>query len=212
MTTAANAWSRASLRPVLVAVLLLVAWGLWWFVSLTYDHYSRFDPAAWGDYFWVRRLGLLPHMLAGLVASTTGLVQLWLGLTGRAGRLHRVLGRVYGASIVVAAAGSFYLSWSIPATDRGYSSGLFLLGVAWLVTTGLAVWAARRRNFQQHRDWMIRSYTVTFAFVAFRIGDKWLGPMHLMSADQFEVMLAWGCWALPLLVMEPVIQWKALSR
>jgi Predicted membrane protein (DUF2306) len=45
---------------------------------------------------------------------------------------------------------------------------LFMLCVAWVVTTGMALYAIRERRIEQHREWMLRSYTVTFAFVTYR--------------------------------------------
>ena len=36
-----------------------------------------------------------------------------------------------------------------------------------LAISGMALIAIRRRNFIQHKEWMIRSYVVTFAFVTF---------------------------------------------
>jgi Predicted membrane protein (DUF2306) len=44
--------------------------------------------------------------------------------------------------------------------------GLFVLSTAWAVTTGLALWSIRNRRIDQHRDWMLRGYVATFAFVS----------------------------------------------
>lgn len=212
MSASVGASSRGASRPVLIGLLLLAAWAMGWFVANNFPRYLNLDPASWGAYYWPRRMALLPHILGGFVAGATGLVQLWLGLNGRTGPLHRVLGRCYGGAILVGATGSFYMALTIPPAEFGYAAGLFMLGVAWVVTTTFAVIAARRRQFLQHRDWMLRSYTVTFAFAAFRIGEKWLAPLHLMTDAQLEQLLAWGCWSVPLLLMEPVIQWRALMR
>ena len=44
------------------------------------------------------------------------------------------------------------------------------LSLVRVVTTGLAFAAIRSSLVEQRREWMIRSYVVTFAFVTFRIG------------------------------------------
>ena len=41
----------------------------------------------------------------------------------------------------------------------------------WFVTTSVAFYCIRRRNFQQHRQWMIRSYAITLIFVTDRVLD-----------------------------------------
>ncbi|MFY0544276.1 DUF2306 domain-containing protein [Brevibacillus sp. H7] len=54
---------------------------------------------------------------------------------------------------------------------EGIGSGIafLVLDVCWLVTTGLGVWHIRRRNIPAHREWILRSYAVTWVFVSFRV-------------------------------------------
>jgi hypothetical protein len=42
-------------------------------------------------------------------------------------------------------------------------------GAAWIVCTAAAVIAARNRQIAVHRQWMARSYAVTFTFVSTRV-------------------------------------------
>ena len=104
--------------------------------------YLLLDPTALAPYA-SRRLWILTHVAAGTVALLTGPVQLWLGASGRM-RDHRWLGRVYVASVGVGAAAALYLSTH---TDYGwvFGAGLTGLGLAWIVTTTLAVTAIRAR-------------------------------------------------------------------
>jgi hypothetical protein len=149
-------------------------------------------------------------MAGGIVAILTGIVQLWLGFTGRTGRLHHVLGRLYVGGVVIGAAGGFYLSVTIQDGGFAYAAGLFGLAVAWLVTTGMAVLAIHRRALLQHREWMIRSYIVTFAFVTFRLFEHLLSSWKIAPDEQIETFVAWSCWAFPLLLAEPLIQLRKL--
>ena len=91
--------------------------------------------------------------------------------------------------------------------DFAYGVGLFALAVVWLLTSGMAFAAIRRRNFIQHRQWMIRSYVVTFAFVTFRIVNGLMASYGVERADRIAIM-AWACWAVPLLITEMVLQGK----
>ena len=40
------------------------------------------------------------------------------------------------------------------------------------ITTGMALYSIRTQRVEQHREWMLRSYVVTFAFVTYRLGEN----------------------------------------
>jgi hypothetical protein len=44
---------------------------------------------------------------------------------------------------------------------------------AWVVCTTAALITARNRQIIQHRQWMARSYAVTFTFVSSRVLNLW---------------------------------------
>lgn len=175
-----------------------------WFIVRSALPYFNVSPDQYGPYFWPRRWWLVVHIASGGVALTVGLVQLWLGLTSRVARLHRALGKLYVGAILCGSLAGFYLSLTIPGNPP-YGAGLFTLCVAWVVTTSMAVGAIRRRDVLQHREWMMRSYVVTFAFVTFRFGVDTLASQGLPVADA-QAIMAWACWAVPLLLLEPVLQ------
>jgi uncharacterized membrane protein len=203
-TAAENA--RLQTRSLTIAILGALALMAVWFIVTRALTYSNYSVSTYGEHFWPRRWGLIPHIIGGLTALTTGLVQLWLGLTNRVAALHRVLGKVYGTSILVGSTGGYYLALTIPAKDVVYAAGLFMLCTAWVITTSMALFAIRRRNIIQHREWMLRSYTVTFAFVTYRLVEALLNKLHFASAGDIATIMAWACWAVPLMVVEPLIQ------
>jgi uncharacterized membrane protein len=207
-----NATSAAATRsnPRLFIALALGALALFalWYVNRSALPYFGFSEAHYGPYFWPRRWWLLLHIAGGVTALTVGLVQLWLGLTNRTAALHRALGKLYVAVIAVGSIGGFYLALTIPS-NVPYAAGLFFLCVAWVITTSMAVFAIRRRNVPQHREWMMRSYAVTFAFVTFRFGVDALVSQGV-SASEAQGVMAWACWALPLLVLEPLLQFRKM--
>ena len=180
-----------------------------WFVAHNVLHYAQYDAQTYGS-FWPRRFGLLLHIAGGLTALTIGLVQIWLGLAGRTSGRHPVLGRVYIAGVLVGSAGAYFLSLTLEPKDVVYGAGLFMLATAWLATTGMAIFAIRRSDYEQHREWMIRSYTVTFAFVTFRLVDQWLVDLRVATPDDIDTIMAWACWSVPLLFAEPLLQWRRM--
>jgi predicted membrane protein DUF2306 len=173
--------------------------------------YLRLDPAQFGPAYWPRRYGLLTHIAGGTVALLAGPVQLWLGETRSALAWHRKIGTAYLIGVVVGAAAAYYLAVTTPL-GWIFGSGLFMLAIAWTITTGMAYVAIRRRAIEQHREWMIRSYVVTLAFVVFRALVAALTIANVGSLGDRLALAAWVCWAVPLLLLEPCLQWKRLRR
>jgi len=160
--------------------------------------------------YWPRRGWLLIHIAGGLIALLSGPVQLWLGLHSMKMDVHRKLGMLYMAGMTIGSLGAIGLALQ---TDGGliFGSGLFFLAVAWISTTSLAYVAIRRGLLDQHREWTIRSYVVTFAFVTFRIGQVAMVGSGLPLLTALGIM-AWACWAVPLLVTELIIQGRKLRK
>jgi uncharacterized membrane protein YozB (DUF420 family) len=208
--------SRASAAHLrLLLVLALLGTLLLWFLSGRVHYATDYSPHSYSDYYWARRGALIPHLAGGALAVCAGLVQIWLGLTGRTAGLHRILGKVYAAGVLTGSLGGLSMAFRVPG-HLDYASGLGMLAIAWLLTTGMALYAIRRRDFAQHRAFMLRSYTVTFAFVTFRLFSQWLHRFIAVPddeiADQIDTLMAWACWAVPLLLVEPLIQLHAMRQ
>jgi len=206
MNATAAAATRSHSRLWIASTLGVLALLALWFVVRSALPYLGLSEAHFGPYFWPRRWWLVMHIAGGMTALTVGLIQIWLGLTNRTAALHRALGKVYVAVIAVGSMSGFYLALTIPS-NAPYAAGLFFLCVAWVVTTSMAVLAIRRRNVPQHREWMLRSYAVTFAFVTFRFGVDALIAQGSQPSDA-QAIMAWACWALPLLLLEPLLQFR----
>jgi uncharacterized membrane protein len=196
--------TRSPSRLWIIAILGALGLAALWFIYRNAVPYLSMSREYYGPYFWPRRWMLMLHIVGGITALSVGVIQLWLGLTKRTSRLHRLLGRLYVGSIVVGSIGGFYLALTIDG-NVPYGSGLFFVCVAWVVTTAMAVFAIRRRNVAQHREWMLRSYTVTFAFVLFRFGSDELAAQGI-ALNEVQGTMAWAAWVVPLLLMEPVLQ------
>ena len=200
-------------RIWLLGVLLALGLVLLWFVAHRLHYFTDFSLASYSDYYWPRRMGLILHLTGGSLAISVGLVQIWLGLTNRVGIAHRMLGKIYASGVLIGSLGGFYLVLTVPG-HLPYSAGLFTLCIAWVITTGMALYAIRIRCVEQHREWMLRSYTVTFAFVTYRLASTWLERwIHVPDdphVDDIDTLLAWACWAVPLLFAELFIQLRRM--
>lgn len=154
---------------------------------------------------------IIAHIVAGGIAIFIGPFQIWMGLRRTALRVHRKLGYVYLGSIAVSSTAAFYLA---ATTLNGWMFGLGLagLGLAWVVTTGLAYIAVLKHDYLQHQEWMIRSYVVTFGFVFFRIFVVVSSILEVGEIRERLTVASWICWSLPLLVTEAVLQGRKIFR
>ena len=170
--------------------------------------YFTLDPNKFAGY-WPRRWWLLLHITAGMVALLTGPFQVWLGITDRQPQLHRKLGSIYIGSILVSSTAAVYLALNSDFSWM-FSAGLLGLTVAWLTTTGVAFLAIKRQLYDQHKEWMIRSYVVTTAFVSFRIIFLALSAAGVGTLNEQLTISSWSCWAVPLLLTEAILQGRKI--
>lgn len=204
--------SRFFITMIVLAVIIAV---VFWLVAAT--PYFRMQRASFGRFpeiFWDRRYGLLVHIIGGTLAMFLGPIQLWLGQTRQKLQLHRTLGKLYLLGVALDNVAAYYLCLTTPV-GFVYATGLFGMTLASTVTTVMAVLAIRYRNFDQHREWMIRSYVVILSFVFFRMIAAGLEAFGVggsgIPGDTARVTLAaWCSWAIPLLVTELFLQWPKL--
>jgi len=190
-----------------VVALVLLAY----FIHKNIPRYLHFTAESYGGHFWPLAHFLVPHIAGGLLAALIGPVQFWPKMRRDYLGAHRIAGRVYLVGVLVGALASWGMAVHL-MDDPAYGTGLFALGVAWIATTAMAFVAIKRGNLVQHKQWMVRSYVVTFAFVSFRLVDDSLDALQVWDGDKRGAMLAWACWAVPLLVTELVIQGGAVFR
>jgi uncharacterized membrane protein len=122
---------------------------------------------------------LVTHIFTATVALVLGPLQFIPKVRARS-RVHRTLGRVYLlAGVLPSAVATIPVAvWSgRPLTQIGLTTA----AVLWLITGGLAYRAARRRDFVNHRAWMMRNYALTFLAVTSRI----LVPVLLLAQIPF---------------------------
>ncbi len=204
--------SNNSLNPKVVLALKAVFWLLICGFSLKFIiqnalPYFSLDAAVlgrWFDYKW----WLISHISGGLLALVLGPFQFWKGFRTKYIRAHRVMGGVYLGGILMASIASTYLAWtSALAISTGWAVGLQGLAVAWFATSLMAFRSIRRRKIQLHKEWMIRSYVVTLAFVSFRLLDDNLSAF-LGGSIELSTTIIWVSWTIPLLFTNMILDWN----
>jgi hypothetical protein len=182
------------------AAAAVAAWFLYGFAL----NYLGGDPGRFGIYF-PRREWLTTHILAGCAAILLGPLQLWLGFNRGHSIYHRIFGIAYVTAVGCGGVAAFYLAFH---TDFGwvFGMGFTSMGLAWVVTTALATISICRRLVEQHREWMIRSYVVTFSFVTFRVLTIVFEMIKAGTLVERMSAASWLAWSVPLLITETILQ------
>jgi uncharacterized membrane protein len=148
---------------------------------------------------------LIPHTLCGTFALLAGPLQFSTRFRQRHLQLHRILGRIYFVSVIIGAFTGVALAWGRPGLP-----GTSMQGAAWIVCTTAAVIAARNRQIAVHRQWMARSYAVTFTVVSSRV----LNLMPAYWSHLGDVLSAVGVIAFTLasiLLVDLGLNWHELT-
>ncbi|WP_242092839.1 DUF2306 domain-containing protein [Aestuariivivens sediminicola] len=170
--------------------------------------YFGFDEAVFGK-LWDYKWSLIAHVSGGILAIIIGPFQFWKSFRNKFLRIHKLLGRIYLIAILIGTLSAIHLAWtSALKIHWTWAMSLQGLAFAWMVTAGMAYISVRRKRIQQHRDWMARSYVVTFAFVTFR----WLYELPMLqdlgTFIERGPTTIWVSWTVPLLITEIFISWN----
>ncbi len=187
---------QVRLRHLLFAALLpMFLFVLWHDERFVFIH----SDGKWAYYFPVRWL-IVPHVLGGLLALLIGPFQFSSRFRQRHLRIHRIMGRVYLASVAISAIVALYVS-SIHQTDMQAREWVFALDITWLITGGMAFAAVRNGNIEVHRQWMARNYAFTTVFVTVRVVNA------LPIPDASGLAPAWILLLATLLLTEIGLAW-----
>lgn len=149
------------------------------------------------------------HIFLGGLALLTGWSQFSTRFRNKNLSVHRALGKVYVIACIISGSAGLYISFF--ATGGWIASwGFGALATFWLVTTLKAYITIRNGEIDNHKMWMIRSYTLTFAAVTLRI---WLPLSQIAELDFIFAyrIIAWLCWVPNILIAQWIISKQNLS-
>jgi len=214
--TATNLAPASSVKGKLSKAITVLAWAaivsiaVAFVLKYVFHYYLHYNPAAF-DAYWPRRGGLLLHISGGTLALLTGPWQFFTGLRRKHMNVHRWTGRLFLVGVAAAATGATYLAITTP---YGWAFGFGLIGLAaaWVSTTGMAYYAIRKGLVEIHKEWMIRAYVVTFAFVTFRVFSDYGPTSRLQPEHDLSVTLTWASWVVPLFISELILQLRRIRK
>ncbi len=156
----------------------------------------------WRSLLFVHALFAVVAILAGISAFVLRRRQKW--------SWHRNFGKIYVVAVAISAFSSLPLA--LTATGGLISTiGFFALAFLWAYCTGTAFLEARRRNFQSHLQWMIRSYGLTLANTTLHVS---LMPLTSLTGDRLSAyqIAVWFCIVFNLSVSELIVRTKKLNQ
>lgn len=172
--------------------------------------YSNFSIEQYGNYYWPNKWWLAGHLLGGMTALLIGPFQFSKNFRNKYLKTHRNMGKIYIIAIIIGSLCGMYMSFTVALqVNTAWSIALFFLAFPWLISVLMAYRAIRFKRIVQHREWMIRSYVITFGFVLFRFLDEREITQSLMSEfGERGPTCIWLAWAVPLFLTEVFLQWN----
>ena len=124
--------------------------------------------------------------------------------------IHRWLGRIYLAFVLVGGVGGLVLS---PNSDGGLVAhfGFGMLAVLWLFSGWQAYASIRRGDIASHKAWMMRNFSMTFGAVMLRV---YLGLFAVAGVDFVDSYptVAWIAWVPNLILVEWYLAFKSAKQ
>ncbi len=191
----------SSRMPGIVFVLaLLSTLPILWRVVL-----PMFDGAAW-PHHREHLVIVLIHATGGLAMLVLGAAALYIGWTRRAFKRHKWFGYGYLVLGGIGALAALIVSIQAPHEPRSLYIATGTLSLVWLAAAAMAWRAARNRRFNSHREWMIRSYVLTWTFVGCRIAT--MVDIYPWRGAEGTTAAIWVNWIVPLVICEIALRWK----
>lgn len=196
-----------------------IGWGVAWaalgLLSFQFllEVYGKYHDTAAETYamFLSRRGWLWTHLAGGTITIILGPLQFLTRWPRIYPRLHRWIGRVYLAGMLIAVTGATGLIASSPAPVE-IRAAFAATELAWLTTVLIALVAIYRGQVAVHRRWMSRNYLVTLSPISFRILLPASIAIGLTPSPALIATLLWLSWALPLLLIESMFRILDVTR
>ena len=160
------------------------------------------------DYLHIRvwKTAFYIHVFSSIFTLLAGFTQFSAFIQKHYKKLHRIIGRIYVADILLInfPAGmimAWYANGELPA-----KTAFVILDSLWFWFTLKAFLEARRKNFISHKQFMIRSYALTFSAITLRSWKLVLSSSFAIDPLTLYMIDAWIGFVPNLLLAEWIIR------
>jgi uncharacterized membrane protein len=145
------------------------------------------------------------HITTSIFVLAAGLTQFNNNLLKNQINLHRNIGKLYVLFIL-------FLSSPTGFVMALYANGGFpakvsfvFVAVLWWIFTFLAYWYIRKKDVNQHKAFMIRSYALTLSAISLRIYTYTFPTLFDVHGRELYITVAWLSWVPNLIIAEILI-------
>lgn len=151
------------------------------------------------------------HIVTGSIVLILGVFQLSKRIRTRYSVWHRTAGKIYIFVILIFTAPSglvmsFYANGGLAA-----GIGFGLLASLWWFFTWKGFQQARHKLWNVHREFMMRSYALTFSAVTLRLYSFFFA-LAGYRGESIYILVAWLSWVPSLLIMEIYLRQNVIKR
>ena len=199
----------SSSRNTRIRILKRAAWGLFFLVCAFYAAYALYM----GVVEILFQLGLVTeaapravpivfiiHALAGSIVLVCGPLQFNRRLLAKNRQIHRMLGGAYVGAVWIASISGLWNAIFFDVTLPARIS-FGMLSILWFGTTTIALQHIVKRDIAAHREWMIRSFSLSLFFVSFSFWVPGLTSTSLPEAVSYPLAVSLS-WSLNLMVAQ----------
>jgi uncharacterized membrane protein len=154
------------------------------------------------------QISFFTHVYSSIFVLILGSFQFSDYVRKKYSKVHKALGKIY-ISLVLFFAGPTGLVMGYYANGGWIAQTSFcLLAILWMAFTYKAYIFARRKKWEQHKNYMYRSYALTLSAISLRL-FKWIiaSLFELPPMDTY-IIVAWLGWVLNLLLAELIIYFR----
>lgn len=195
------------LKTIVLFLLTVLAARVLYLIIVEYPSYfpPDFDSAfltGREDFFYgFYQYAFYAHIICGPLALLAGFVLMFSGWTSRWHRMHRCLGRIHVANVVVVLAPSGLVMATHAYTGPVAGIGFGLLAVATAGSALATVHYAMAGKLVSHRAWATRCFILLCAPLLLRLMSGVVIVFQRESVLTYQLS-AWLSWIVPLAVFE----------
>lgn len=155
--------------------------------------------------YWHYQVAFFVHVYSAIFCLLAGFTQFSGWIRRKYAKVHRRGGWVYVVTVVLLAGPSGFVIGVYANGGLSSQIAFCLLAVLWVYTTVMAVRAIKKRNYQQHRFYMIRSFALALSAITLRAWKFGLVALFHPKPMDVYLIVAWLGWVLNLLIAEFII-------
>jgi uncharacterized membrane protein len=151
------------------------------------------------------KIAFFVHVFSAIISLLAGYTQFSKKIRTNYPKIHRRLGWIYILSVLLFAAPSGFIIGIFANGGISSQIAFCLLSTLWILFTVKALLTAKKKQFSEHRKWMIRSFALTLSAITLRAWKVSLVYFfHPKPMDIYQVV-AWLGWVLNLIIAEIII-------